>query len=189
MKTKNSKSHSKRNNQLTWRERFNIYKEQYDKKAESLARYGISMSNPKYENIRTFKEMYIKERNNLKLDIKLGRRKTLGNVQQFLISKQAYGISKRQALSLIKSDAFTKEFKDDLSELTKRYGKRNLLLAIRDKQWLEEIGWYDSIREYRDVLFQMSEKEQQEFMKKYKDAKSFKDAIRMEISLTYYGSK
>ena len=164
----------RRNNQLSWKQRYNIYLTQYNKKQRTLGKIGLTMYDKEYSSVREFKEEYLRTKNTLKQEIKEGKRTSVGNVQQYLISKQAYKYSQKQVKALFESDTFIEEHGDDIDELSLEYSKNEMMRLYRSGELLDESGWFDAIRAERQRLFESG---------------LTKEQVRKAISQTFYGSE
>ena len=107
---------------------------------------------------------------------KKGKRESIGNVQQYMISQQAYKLSQKQALGIFGSDPF-QEYRADNPELK----KSDIIRKLRTGELQESIEWYDSIK---DFYHKMKGTINPDTGEAYKAKK-----IKALISRTYYGSK
>ena len=139
-------------------------------------------------NYRDWRAIYTAELNDRRAEIASGERKSIGNINSKIISDQVYELSEDQAKSIF-------NYLRGLPEKEKEkidFSYKNIneaMLKIRQGDFVrEDLGLWDAIRARRDQLFNMSPEEKEEFLKKFKEGTTFKDAIRQEVSQTFFKS-
>lgn len=166
------------------RREYKIYKERFAKRLKSST-MGFYDENP-LPTYKLFKEHYIQKRNDLRIDVEQGLRKTVGSVVNELINDQAYELSSSKAAAikeylmteetaLLVERGLAEQYFDEEGRVQYRILKpKKLDLLVRQGDFVrEEIGLWDKItnvyRRLRDKGY------------------SAEDAKR-EIGLTYFNS-
>ena len=141
---------------------FKIYKERFQKRLES-SRVPFYDEN-EIQSFQVFKDVYIRKRNDLILDVAEGDRERVGSVVNEIIDDQVYELSSPKARAV--SDYLLREERDILAEKgilrveTDEEGKiqdvvkrRKLLQLVRQGDFVkEEIGLWDEISNYYQSL-------------------------------------
>lgn len=136
------------------RKLFKIYKKRFAKRIKS-SRYGFW--NPEeIPNFKIFKDLYIRKRNDLKLDVEEGFRDRVGSVVNEIINDQAYEISSNKAkaiysyliseeMPLLAEKGIAEQYLDEEGKIQYKIIKpKNLELLVREGSFLrEEIGFWD----------------------------------------------
>ena len=117
----------------TLQERYDRYVMNYLERQQKLQKYGKTMAESLY-NITEYQFQYESLKNT-----KLAEGKKPGNINQALVSEQAYKISYEQALNILKN-------KDDI-----KVTPMNLFKIRANVNNMSE-EWFDSIRNRREVL-------------------------------------
>ena len=117
----------------TLQERYDRYVMNYLERQQKLQKYGKTMAESLY-NITEYQFQYESFKNT-----KLAEGKKPGNINQALVSEQAYKISHEQALNILKN-------KDDI-----KVTPMNLFKIRANINNMSE-EWFDSIRNRREVL-------------------------------------
>ena len=117
----------------TLQERYDRYVMNYLERQQKLQKYGKTMAESLY-NIAEYQFQYESLKNT-----KLAEGKKPGNINQALVSEQAYKISYEQALNILKN-------KDDI-----KVTPMNLFKIRANVNNMSE-EWFDSIRNRREVL-------------------------------------
>lgn len=116
----------------TLQERYDRYVMNYLERQQKLQKYGKKMAQPLY-NIREYEFQYESLKNT-----RLAEGKKPGNINQSLVSDQAYKISDEQARNILKN-------MDVKATPMKLFQIRANINNISDE-------WFDSIRNRREVL-------------------------------------
>lgn len=141
---------------------FKIYKERFQKRLES-SRVPF-YDEEEIQSFQVFKDVYIRKRNDLILDVAEGDRERVGSVVNEIIDDQVYELSSPKARAI--SDYLLREERDILAEKgilrteTDEEGKiqdivkrRKLLQLVRQGDFVkEEIGLWDEISNYYQSL-------------------------------------
>lgn len=137
---------------------YRIYKVRFRDRQE---RSTIAFHDPNMlTSFSTFKDIYLRKRNDLVQDVKEGSRERIGSVVNEIIEDQIYELSSPKALAI--SDYLLREERDILAErgilrvTTDEEGKiqdvvkrRKLLQLVRQGDFIkEEIGLWDEISNY-----------------------------------------
>lgn len=78
---------------------YEAYEKAYAKQSKSMEKRGLSMYAEKLSELQ-YKTLYKALRNELKAEVESGKRKVISNVNQYIVRKQAYKTSKKQAENL-----------------------------------------------------------------------------------------
>lgn len=148
------------------RKRYEDYLDQFEARKENFESRGLEFFEPAPFSFRDWKSVYAEKLNDLRQDIKEGKRKTVGNVNREIVSDQAYELSSRQAEVL---GEYLLENEPEILEelgLTYKYVDENgverinlkkkidLFMKIRQGEFLrEEVGLWDMINDFRIKLF------------------------------------
>lgn len=120
------------------------YSKAYDKKAETITRHGGMMKLEKLTPAEWF-DTYSAYRNDLVAEVEQGARKQIGNVNQYIISDQAYFMSAKQARNIQKGLEKTYEEYEDSPEferVVKETTIRNLRTGKFDWKTIKgSLGW------------------------------------------------
>lgn len=151
--------------------RYAAYKKAYIRRSNLLAKKGYSMYDQEMLTKTEYREMYQATLNDRKKEVKSGERKSVGNINEAIVSMQAYELSEKSAYAIF----------DFLEQNKEKYGLEydtkninDLIMKIRQGEWLrEDVQIWDLITDYRSDLFD----------KGYSKAK-----VRAEIAITMFGS-
>lgn len=157
---------------LTWRDRYNIYRRDYKRQAKKMKNAGLKMNKKPLEYdkyIQAWGDM----KNQLKKEIEKGERKSIGNVNQFLVRQQAYNFSMKVGGAVI---PYLIEAGDIEEEPTTLKEKMRLIMKIRQGEFLETQGFWNAVRERRKELY-----------KEY--GKYGKKEANEQIAREFFGSK
>lgn len=151
--------------------RYAAYKKAYEKREAMLAEKGYTM----YDQIKLtkteYKEMYQAVLNDRKKEVKSGKRQSIGNINEVIVSMQAYELSEKSAYAIFD---FLETKKDELDIEYDTKNINDLIMKIRQGEWLrEDVGIWDMIRDYRRDLF---------------DKGLTKEEVRHAVSRTFFGS-
>lgn len=154
-------------------------------RSKGLEPYNVNGSSEQL-SYRDWKAIYTEELNDRRKEVESGERKSVGNINAKIVSDQVYELSEEQAYAIF-------DYMRDLPPEERRGFKyRNINQAIsilRQGEYVRDVlGLWDIIREDRDNMFKMSDAQKTALMEKWKDAKTFKEAVRYEISQTYFKS-
>ena len=148
------------------RKQYNDYRSQFEKRKLLFEERGLDFYDPVPLTYRDWKTVHAEKLNDLKLDIKEGKRRSIGNVNREIVSDQAYELSYRQADVL--ADYLLENESDILEEegLIYRYideegiervnlkKKIELMMKIRQGEFIsEDIGLWDMINDFRRNMF------------------------------------
>ena len=135
-----------------------------------------------------WRTIYAEELNDRIKEIASGERKTIGNINSKIISDQVYELSEKQAKSIF--EYMRTLPKEELEKVDFSYKNVNeAMLKIRQGDFVrEDLGLWDAIREKRDQLFNMTKEEKEKFLENFKEGTTFKDAVRQEVSQTFFKS-
>lgn len=148
------------------RRQYQDYLDKFKARRENFESRGLEFYDPIPLTYRDFKTVRAEKINDLKLDIKEDKRKTVGDVNREIVSDQAYELSSRQADVL---GEYLLENEEDLLEemdLVYRYTdeegvertnlkKRiDLMMRIRQGEFLrEDVGLWELISDFRASMF------------------------------------
>ena len=144
---------------------------------------------------REFNEIYAEERNDRLKEIERGERASLGDINAKIISDQVYELSEEQAYAIF--DYMKSLSPEELKELGFSYKNINRAIAeIRQGEFVrEKLELWDIIRNQRSNLLDLDENGRNALLNKWKNklaekgkAATFKNAVSMEISQTFFGS-
>ena len=168
------------------KKQYRDYLEQFEARKENFESRGLDFFDPVPLTYRDWKTVHAEKINDLKLDIKEGKRKTIGNVNREIVSDQAYELSSRQAdvlgEYLIENESDILEEMDLLYKYTDEEGiervnlkkKIDLFMKIRQGEFLrEEVGLWDLISDFRISMFKKG---------------MTKDEVRKAVGQTFFNS-
>lgn len=148
------------------RSQYRDYLEQFEARKENFESRGLEFYDPIPLTYRDFKTVRAEKINDLKLDIKEGKRKSVGNVNREIVSDQAYELSSRQAdvlgEYLLENEEDLLEEMDLVYKYTDEEGiervnlkkKIDLMMRIRQGEFLrEDVGLWDMISDFRLQMF------------------------------------
>ena len=168
------------------RSQYRDYLEQFEARRENFESRGLEFYDPVPLTYRDFKTVRAEKINDLKLDIKEGKRKSVGNVNREIVSDQAYELSSRQAdvlgEYLLENEEDLLEEMDLVYKYTDEQGiervnlkKRiDLMMRIRQGEFLrEDVGLWDMISDFRVSMFKKG---------------MTKDEVRRAVGQTFFNS-
>lgn len=148
------------------KKQYQYYRDQLEARKEVFESRGLEFYDPVPLTYRDWKTVHAEKINDLKLDIKEGKRKTVGNVNREIVSDQAYELSSRQAdvlgEYLLENEPDLLEEMDLVYKYTDEKGiervnlkKRiDLMMKIRQGEFLrEDVGLWDMIDDFRLQMF------------------------------------
>ncbi len=148
------------------RKQYENYLKQFESRKETFEARGLDFYDPVALTYRDWKTVHAEKINDLKMDIKEGKRKSIGNVNREIVSDQAYELSSRQAdvlgEYLLENEAETLEemnlvYKYTDEEGTERINLKKrieLMMKIRQGEFLrEDVGLWDMISDFRLSMF------------------------------------
>ena len=183
------------------RAQYNNYLKQFEARKATFAERGIDFFEPNAFSFRDYKSVRAEKINDLKIDIKEGKRKSVGNVNREIVSDQAYELSSRQTDVL--GEYLLENEADLLNEMglvykyTDEEGKEKinlkkkieLMMKIRQGEFIrEDIGLWDMINDFRANYFSLSKEEQKQLMKKW-NKPTFAEALRKEVGQVFFKSE
>ena len=149
------------------RRQYNDYLEQFEARKANFESRGLDFYDPTPLTFRDYRSVHADKVNDLKQDIKEGKRKTVGNVNREIISDQAYELSSRQAdvlgeyllenepELLKKMDLVYKYTDEEGIERVNLKKKIDLFMKIRQGEFLrEDVGIWDMISDFRLQMFE-----------------------------------
>lgn len=168
------------------KKQYRDYLEQFKDRKATFAERGLEFYDPNALTYRDWKTVHAEKINDLKLDIKEGKRKTVGNVNREIVSDQAYELSSRQA-DVLAEYLFENESEMlEEMDLSYRYidesGKERinlkkrieLMMKIRQGKFIEEdVGLWDMISDFRLQMFKKGMK---------------KEDVRKAVAQTFFNS-
>lgn len=195
-----SKTRSTRRKYRKLRSQYENYKDQLEARKKLFAERGLTFFDDKELTFRDYKTARADKINDLKMDIKEGKRKTVGNINRELVSDQAYELSSRQA-DVLSKYLLENEFETlDNENLVFRYidesgqerinlkKKIDLMMKIRQGEFIrEDIGLWDMINDFRAQYFSLSKNEQDKLKRKW-SVQTFAEAVRKEVGQTFFNS-
>lgn len=148
------------------RKQYNDYLDQFEARKENFESRGLDFFDPVPLTFRDYRTVHAEKLNDLKQDIKEGKRKTVGNVNREIVSDQAYELSSRQAdvlgEYLLENEPELLEEMDLVYKYTDESGverlnlkkKIDLFMKIRQGEFLkEDVGIWDMISDFRLEMF------------------------------------
>ena len=148
------------------RRQYEDYLDQFEARKINFESRGLEFYDPVPLTYSDFKTVRAEKINDLKLDIKEGKRKTVGNVNREIVSDQAYELSSRQAdvlgEYLLENEADLLEEMNLVYKYTDAEGierinlkkKIDLMMKIRQGEFLrEDVGLWDMINDFRISMF------------------------------------
>lgn len=127
---------------------YESYKKAYFKKEDMLNKKGLQM----YDKIlsrREFEAVYEATRNELKRQVKEGKRKVIGNVTQTIVTEQTYEYSQKQGKALQKYAEATGQ---NLTQQQIRAGQIDWSILKEAQIELKELGYSNA--EVRTIIGQ-----------------------------------
>lgn len=176
--------------------RYNSYRRSFEKRTNKMISQGLTPYDAIPLTYREYKEIYVEEKNDRIKEIEKGERSSLGDINAKIISDQVYELSEEQAYAIF--DYMKTLSAEEREELNFSYKNINAAIAkIRQGDFVrEDLDLWDIIQARRDNFFNLDEKKKTEFLDKWKNkllkegkAPTFKNAVNMEISHTFFGSK
>ena len=148
------------------RRQYNDYLDQFNARKENFESRGLDFFDHVPLTFRDYRTVHAEKLNDLKQDIKEGKRKTVGNVNREIVSDQAYELSSRQAdvlgEYLLENEPELLEEMDLVYKYTDESGverlnlkkKIDLFMKIRQGEFLrEDVGIWDMISDFRLEMF------------------------------------
>ena len=148
------------------KKQYQDYRAQLEARKEVFESRGLEFYDPVPLTYRDWKTVHAEKINDLKLDIKEGKRKTVGNVNREIVSDQAYELSSRQAdvlgeylleneSDLLEEMDLVYRYKDEQGIERVNLKKRiDLMMKIRQGEFLrEDVGLWDMISDFRLQMF------------------------------------
>ena len=175
--------------------RYNAYRRSFEKRTNKMIDQGLTPYDAIPLTYREFNEIYAEERNDRLKEIERGERASLGDINAKIISDQVYELSEEQAYAIF--DYMKSLSPEELKELGFSYKNINRAIAeIRQGEFVrEKLELWDIIRNQRSNLLDLDEKGRNALLNKWKNklaekgkAATFKNAVSMEISQTFFGS-
>ena len=148
------------------RRQYENYLEQFEARKETFESRGLDFYDPVALTYRDWKTVHAEKINDLKMDIKEGKRKSIGNVNREIVSDQAYELSSRQAdvlgeylleneSEILEEMGLTYKYSDEEGTERINLKKRSeLMMKIRQGKFLrEDVGLWDMISDFRLSMF------------------------------------
>lgn len=149
------------------RRQYNDYLEQFEARKANFESRGLDFYDPTPLTFRDYRSVHADKVNDLKQDIKEGKRKTVGNVNREIVSDQAYELSSRQAdvlgeyllenePELLEEMGLVYKYTDEEGiERVNLKKKIDLFMKIRQGEFLrEDVGIWDMISDFRLQMFE-----------------------------------
>ena len=175
--------------------RYNAYRRSFEKRTNKMIDQGLTPYDAIPLTYREFNEIYAEERNDRLKEIERGERASLGDINAKIISDQVYELSEEQSYAIF--DYMKSLSPEELKELGFSYKNINRAIAeIRQGEFVrEKLELWDIIRNQRSNLLDLDENGRNALLNKWKNklaekgkAATFKNAVSMEISYTFFGS-
>ena len=175
--------------------RYNAYRRSFEKRTNKMIDQGLTPYDAIPLTYREFNEIYAEERNDRLKEIERSERASLGDINAKIISDQVYELSEEQAYAIF--DYMKSLSPEELKELGFSYKNINRAIAeIRQGEFVrEKLELWDIIRNQRSNLLDLDENGRNALLNKWKNklaekgkAATFKNAVSMEISQTFFGS-
>lgn len=169
------------------RKQYRDYLDQFEARKENFESRGLDFYDPVPLTYRDWKTVHAEKINDLREDIKEGKRKTVGNVNREIVSDQAYELSSRQADVIV--EYLLENETEILEELNLNYRyvdesgverinlkkKIDLMMKIRQGEFLrEDIGFWDMINDFRIQAFKKG---------------MSKEDVKRQVGQTFFHSK
>lgn len=148
------------------RKQYDSYLREFAARKENFESRGLEFYDPVPLTYRDFKTVRAEKINDLKLDIKEGKRKYVGNVNREIVSDQAYELSSKQAnvlgeylleneRDLLEKMNLVYKYTDEEGAERINLKKRiDLMMQIRQGEFLrEDVGLWDMINDFRANMF------------------------------------
>lgn len=148
------------------RKQYDSYLREFAARKENFESRGLEFYDPVPLTYRDFKTVRAEKINDLKLDIKEGKRKYIGNVNREIVSDQAYELSSKQAnvlgeylleneRDLLEKMNLVYKYTDEEGAERINLKKRiDLMMQIRQGEFLrEDVGLWDMINDFRANMF------------------------------------
>ena len=173
------------------RKQYKNYLEQFEARKETFESRGLDFYDPVALTYRDWKTVHAEKINDLKMDIKEGKRKSIGNVNREIVSDQAYELSSRQ------SDVLADYLLEDEEGIERINLKKkiDLMMKIRQGEFIkEDIGLWEMINDFRSDYFSLSSDEKADLIKKWKNLRpdvknmTFGRAVSLEVGATFFNS-
>ncbi len=175
--------------------RYNAYLRSFQKRTDKMINNGLTPYDGIPLTYRQYKEIYAEEKNDRLKEIEKGERASLGDINAKIISDQVYELSEEQAYAIF--DYMKGLSPEELKELGFSYKNINKAIAeIRQGEFVKnKLELWDIIRDKRSSLFELDEAGRSALLNKWKNklaeqgkAPTYKNAVSMEISQTFFGS-
>lgn len=175
--------------------RYNAYRRSFEKRTNKMIEQGLTPYDAIPLTYREYKEIYSEERNDRLKEIEKGERASIGDINAKIISDQVYELSEEQAYAIF--DYMKSLSPEELKEMGFSYKNINRAIAeIRQGEFVrEKLELWDIIRNQRSNLLDLDENGRNALLNKWKNklaekgkAATFKNAVNMEISQTFFGS-
>lgn len=157
--------------------RYEAYKRDYQSQSRKLMMVDEDMNKPMLTKSQ-YEIKYVQYKNELKLEVKRGERKGIGNVNQYIVRDQAYEISYKQEKAL--REFVKHEFADDLEELELK--PKDFTMKLRQGTLFEELGVGDFISNFY-------ESQKQKYLDEGMTPKQAVKEAKHDVSSTIFGSK
>ena len=175
--------------------RYNAYRRSFQRRTDKMISQGLTPYDAIPLSYREYKEIYAEERNDRLKEIESGQRSSLGDINAKIISDQVYELSEEQAYAIF--DYMKTLSPEEREALNFSYKNINTAIAkIRQGEFVkEDLGLWDIIQNRRSELFDLDKQGKEALLNKWRDelikkgkAATFKNAVGMEVSQTFFGS-
>lgn len=182
------------------RKQYNDYLDKFYSRRETFESRGLDFYDPIPLTFRDWKTVHAEKINDLKMDIKEGKRKSVGDVNREIVSDQAYELSSKQAdviseylfgnnLDVLEKQNLVFRYLDEEGKERINLKKKiDLMMKIRQGQFIsEDIGLWDMINDFRAQYFSFSKEAQANLMKKW-GVDTYAKAVKKEVSQAFFNS-
>ena len=148
------------------KKQYNDYLDKFYSRRETFESRGLDFYDPIPLTFRDWKTVHAEKINDLKMDIKEGKRKSVGDVNREIVSDQAYELSSKQAdviseylldnnLDILEDENLVfRYFDEEGTERINLKKKIDLMMKIRQGQFIsEDVGLWDMIEDFRLSMF------------------------------------
>lgn len=172
--------------------KYNAYRKSFNARVDKMISQGLTPYDAIPLNYRQYKAIFTEEKNDRLKEIEKGERTTLGNINAKIISDQVYELSEEQAYAIF--DYMKTLAPEEREGLDFSYKNINKAIAkLREGIFVrEELGLWNIIGAERNKLFSANQKEKEalieKWSKKLNKTVTHKEAVKHEISQTFFGS-
>lgn len=183
---------SEQTEEVRWNKRYNAYLKNFYKRRDKLLEEGITPYDGLPKKMKDFKELYLEYKNDRVKEVEKGERASVGNISGVIISDQLYELSEEQAYGIF--DYMKTLSPEEKEKLNFDYKNINAAIAkIRAGDFVrEQLGLWNLIENKRAELFGLDKESKDQLLAKwskyFKRPMTYKEAVKHEVSQTFYGS-